>query len=92
MFRSVIYRTCEHCVSNMGDFGHTDMLNTDSSRVTRDSGFSELLRSAEQLSAAVEGNEELPQVERNLRQILEASNELWSRVTQTGTQDNQVQA
>ena len=57
-----------------------------------DTGFSELLRSAERLSAAVEGNEELPQVERNLRQILEASNELWSRVTQTGTQDNQVQA
>ncbi|XP_053999246.1 nuclear pore complex protein Nup93-like [Hylaeus anthracinus] len=76
----------------MGDFGHIDMLATDSSQVKRDSGFSELLRSAEQLSAAVEGNEELPQVERNLRQILEASNELWSRVTQTGTQDNQVQA
>ncbi|XP_053982478.1 nuclear pore complex protein Nup93-like [Hylaeus volcanicus] len=76
----------------MSDFGHIDMLATDSSQVKRDSGFSELLRSAEQLSAAVEGNEELPQVERNLRQILEASNELWSRVTQTGTQDNQVQA
>ena len=76
----------------MSDLGHTDMLTTDSSRVMGDSGFSELLRSAEQLSAAVEGNEELPQVERNLRQILDASNELWSRVTQTGTQDNQVQA
>lgn len=76
----------------MSDLGHTDMLSADSSRVMDDSGFSELLRSAEQLSAAVEGNEELPQVERNLRQILDASNELWSRVTQTGTQDNQVQA
>ncbi|CAK9828479.1 Nuclear pore complex protein Nup93 [Anthophora retusa] len=76
----------------MSDLGFTDMLNTDSSRVSGDTGFSELLRSAERLSAAVEGNEELPQVERNLRQILEASNELWSRVTQTGTQDNQVQA
>ncbi|OAD54318.1 Nuclear pore complex protein Nup93 [Eufriesea mexicana] len=76
----------------MSDLGCTDMFNTDSSRVIRDTGFSELLRSAERLSAAVEGNEELPQVERNLRQILEASNELWSRVTQTGTQDNQVQA
>ncbi|XP_076242702.1 nuclear pore complex protein Nup93 [Calliopsis andreniformis] len=76
----------------MTDLGHVDMLNTDSTPVSGDSGFSELLRSAEQLSAAVEGNEELPQVERNLRQILEASNELWSRVTQTGTQDNQVQA
>ena len=57
-----------------------------------DSDFNELLRSAEQLSAAVEGSGELPQVERNLRQIFEASNELWSRVTQTGTQDSQVQA
>ncbi|XP_015127449.1 nuclear pore complex protein Nup93 [Diachasma alloeum] len=57
-----------------------------------DSDFNELLRSAEQLSAAVEGSGELPQVERNLRQILEASNELWSRVTQSGTQDTQVQA
>ncbi|XP_012265471.2 nuclear pore complex protein Nup93-like [Athalia rosae] len=57
-----------------------------------DSDFNELLRSAEQLSAAVEGNGELPQVERNLRQILEASNELWSRVAQPGSQDNQVQA
>jgi len=76
----------------MGDTGHADMLPADTTRVTADSGFSELLRSAEQLSAAVEGNEDLPQVERNLRQILEASNELWSRVTQTSTQDNEAQA
>ncbi|KAG6798255.1 nuclear pore complex protein Nup93 [Apis mellifera caucasica] len=76
----------------MSDPGFTDMLTSDSSRVSGDTGFSELLRSAERLSAAIEGNEELPQVERNLRQILEASNELWSRVTQTGTQDNQRQA
>lgn len=57
-----------------------------------DSDFNDLLRSAEQLSAAVEGTGQLPQVERNLRQIFQASNELWSRVTQTGTQDNQSQA
>jgi nuclear pore complex protein Nup93 len=75
----------------MSDTGHADML-TDIARLTTDSGFSDLLRSAEQLSAAVEGNEELPQVERNLRQLLEASNELWSRVTQTSTQDNEAQA
>ncbi|XP_034946888.1 nuclear pore complex protein Nup93-like [Chelonus insularis] len=56
-----------------------------------DSDFNELLRSAEQLSAAVEATGE-PQVERNLRQILEASNELWSRVTQTSNQDTQVHA
>lgn len=76
----------------MGDTGHADMLPADTARLTTDSGFSELLRSAEQLSAAVEGNEDLPQVERNLRQLLEASNELWSRVTQTSTQDNEAQA
>lgn len=57
-----------------------------------DTDFNELLREAEQLSAAVEGNGELPQVERNLRQILQDSNELLSRVIQTGAQDNQVQA
>lgn len=79
-------------VRNMGDTGHTEMLPADTTRLMADSGFSELLRSAEQLSAAVEGNEDLPQVERNLRQILEASNELWSRVTQTSTQDNEAQA
>lgn len=77
---------------NMGDTGHVDTLSSDSARLTADSGFSDLLRSAEQLSAAVEGNEELPQVERNLRQVLEASNELWARVTQTSTQDNEAQA
>ncbi|KAI4502766.1 hypothetical protein M0802_001810 [Mischocyttarus mexicanus] len=77
----------------MVDPAYSDISGIDSSRInTGTSGFSELLRSAEQLSAAVEGSEELPQVERNLRQILEASNELWSRVAQTATQDNQVQA
>ncbi|XP_014473557.1 PREDICTED: nuclear pore complex protein Nup93-like [Dinoponera quadriceps] len=76
----------------MGDTGHADVLTSDSARLATDSGFSDLLRSAEQLSAAVEGNEELPQVERNLRQVLEASNELWARVTQTSTQDNEAQA
>lgn len=85
--------SCSHVQQlNMGDTGNTDILTTDSARLTADSGFSELLRSAEQLSAVVEGNEDLPQVERNLRQILEASNELWSRVTQTSTQDNEAQA
>ncbi|XP_001607183.1 nuclear pore complex protein Nup93 [Nasonia vitripennis] len=57
-----------------------------------DSDLNELLRRAEQMAADVEGNGELPQVERNLRQILDGSNEIWSQMTQTGTQDNQVQA
>ncbi|CAB0044628.1 unnamed protein product [Trichogramma brassicae] len=57
-----------------------------------DSDLNELLRKAEQMAADVEGNGELPQVERNLRQILDGSNEIWSQMTQTGSQDNQVQA
>lgn len=76
----------------MGDTGHADMLPIDTTRLTTDSGFSELLRSAEQISAAAEGNDDMPHVDRNLQQILEASNELWSRVTQTTTQDNEAQA
>lgn len=76
----------------MGDTGHADMLSIDTTRLTADSGFSELLRSAEQISAAAEGNDDMPHVDRNLQQILEASNELWCRVTQTATQDNEAQA
>ncbi|XP_067007700.1 nuclear pore complex protein Nup93 [Anabrus simplex] len=55
-----------------------------------ESDFKELLYAAEQLSAEVEGSGELPKVERTLRQVLEASTELWSRVTQTGAQDIQA--
>jgi nuclear pore complex protein Nup93 len=55
-----------------------------------ESDFSELLHAAEQLSAEVEGSGDLPKVERTLRQVLEASTELWSRVTQTGAQDIQA--
>jgi hypothetical protein len=55
-----------------------------------ESDFSELLHAAEQLSAEVEGSGDLPKVERTLRQVLEASTELWSRVTQTGAQDVQA--
>jgi len=55
-----------------------------------ESDFSELLHAAEQLSAEVEGSGDLPKVERTLRQVLEASTELWSRVTQAGAQDTQA--
>ncbi|XP_063234645.1 nuclear pore complex protein Nup93-like isoform X2 [Bacillus rossius redtenbacheri] len=57
-----------------------------------DPDFNELLQAAEQLSAEVEGTTELPKVERTLRQVLEASNELWSRVAQSGTGTEDVQA
>ncbi|XP_011499100.1 PREDICTED: nuclear pore complex protein Nup93-like [Ceratosolen solmsi marchali] len=57
-----------------------------------DSDLNELLRIAEQMAADVEGNGDLPQVQRNLRQILYSSNEIWLQMKQTGTQDNQVNA
>ncbi|RZF45349.1 hypothetical protein LSTR_LSTR002792 [Laodelphax striatellus] len=49
--------------------------------------FNDLLRQAEQLSAKIDGSEELPRVERSLRQVLDASQELWSKVATTGSQD-----
>ncbi|XP_071448699.1 nuclear pore complex protein Nup93-like [Hetaerina americana] len=55
-----------------------------------ESEFQDLLHAAEQLSSDAMGGGQLPRVERNLRQVLEASQELWSRVTQTGGQDTQA--
>ncbi|XP_045766875.1 nuclear pore complex protein Nup93-like [Maniola jurtina] len=55
-----------------------------------DEDFSKLLQQAEQLTTEIEGNEELPRVERSLGQVLEASHELYSRVIQSGP--NQIQA
>lgn len=55
-----------------------------------DADFSSLLHAAEQLATDVEGNEELPRVERSLGQVLEASQELYSKVTQTGAHDIQA--
>lgn len=54
------------------------------------SDFSELLQDAEKLTTNLEGTSELPKVERSLRQVLEASNELYSRVAQTGAKDIQA--
>nr|CAD7428199.1 unnamed protein product [Timema monikensis] len=54
------------------------------------SDFNELLQAAEQLSADVEGTGELPRVERTLREVLDASSELWTRVAQTGPQNIQA--
>ncbi|XP_050670495.1 nuclear pore complex protein Nup93-like [Leptidea sinapis] len=55
-----------------------------------DEDFSKLLQQAEQLTTEIEGNEDLPRVERSLGQVLEASNELYSRVIQSGTNDIQA--
>nr|CAD7462914.1 unnamed protein product [Timema tahoe] len=54
------------------------------------SDFNELLQAAEQLSADVEGTGELPRVERTLREVLDASSELWTRVAQIGPQNIQA--
>ncbi|KAJ8920594.1 hypothetical protein NQ315_004733 [Exocentrus adspersus] len=54
------------------------------------SDFSDLLQEAEKLTSDLEGTTELPKVERSLKQVLEASNDLYSRVAQTGAQDIQA--
>ncbi|GIY44503.1 nuclear pore complex protein Nup93 [Caerostris extrusa] len=50
-------------------------------------GFTDLLQQAEQLTADIDGEGELPRVERNLRQIVDAGQQLWSRTTQTVSKD-----
>jgi nuclear pore complex protein Nup93 len=42
-------------------------------------GFSDLLQQAEQLTAEMDTGTDLPRVERNLQQVLEAGQRLWSR-------------
>lgn len=54
------------------------------------SDFTDLLFEAEKLTTSVDGTNDLPKVDRSLRQVLEASNELYSRVAQTGTKDIQA--
>uniref|UniRef100_A0A8D8YAM1 Nuclear pore protein n=1 Tax=Cacopsylla melanoneura TaxID=428564 RepID=A0A8D8YAM1_9HEMI len=50
----------------------------------------DLLHAAEQLECEAQGIGRLPRIERSLRQLTEASNELWSKVTTTGAQDIQA--
>ncbi|XP_050302655.1 nuclear pore complex protein Nup93-like [Anthonomus grandis grandis] len=52
--------------------------------------FSDLLKQAEQLTHELEGTSELPRVERSLKQVLDASNDLYSRVAQSGSKDIQA--
>ncbi|XP_066153921.1 nuclear pore complex protein Nup93 [Euwallacea fornicatus] len=54
------------------------------------SDFSDLLQEAEKLTNEIEGTTELPKVERSLKQVLEDSNDLYSRVAQTGSKDIQA--
>ncbi|KAM7288940.1 nuclear pore complex protein Nup93 [Ixodes scapularis] len=50
-------------------------------------GFGELLQQAEQLTADIDGNTDLPRVQRNLKQILEEGQQLWSRTAQLSAKD-----
>ncbi|XP_071785698.1 nuclear pore complex protein Nup93-like [Asterias amurensis] len=50
-------------------------------------GFGDLLRDAEQLTANVDSGAELPRVERNLHQIMESSQRLWTKTAQVGAPD-----
>lgn len=56
-----------------------------------DEELSSLVLAAEQLASQLDNGSlgELPRVERNLRQIMEASNQLWIRTSQSGGQENQ---
>lgn len=44
-----------------------------------DTSFDDLLHRAEQLTAEIDGESELPRVQRNLKQLLEAGEQLWTR-------------
>ncbi|KAL1513451.1 hypothetical protein ABEB36_002861 [Hypothenemus hampei] len=52
--------------------------------------FSDLLQEAERLTNDLECTNELPTVDRSLKQVLEASNDLYSRVAQSGSKDIQA--
>lgn len=50
-------------------------------------GFDDLLYQAEQLSAEVNKDLEMPRVKRNLPQLLEACNQLWTRTSMNASRD-----
>ncbi|XP_073987086.1 nuclear pore complex protein Nup93-like isoform X1 [Rhodnius prolixus] len=55
-----------------------------------DVDFSDLVNEAEHLATEFEAIGELPKIERSIKQVLEASQALWTRVTATGPQDLQA--
>lgn len=52
--------------------------------------FNALLQQAQRLTSETQACEELPRVESTISQVLQATKELHSRVTQTGAQDIQA--
>ena len=56
------------------------------------SSFGDLLQQAEQLTADMDSGWELPRVERNLHQLAEAGQRLWSQTTGAAGDNAQVKA
>lgn len=52
--------------------------------------FNSLLADAQKLNNGTNSTDSLPRVERSIQQVLQATHELHSRVTQTGAQDIQA--
>ncbi|XP_077993570.1 nuclear pore complex protein Nup93-like [Glandiceps talaboti] len=50
-------------------------------------GFGELLQQAEQLTADMDSGTDLPRVDRNIHQIMEAGQRLWTKTAQAAVQD-----
>ena len=55
-------------------------------------GFSDLVQQAEQLTADMDSGGELPRVERNLHQIMEAAARMATRTPQLGQDSSDVKA
>lgn len=55
-------------------------------------GFGDLLHQAEQLTAEMDSGTDLPRVERNLQQILETGQRLWTRTAQISQDATDVKA
>lgn len=52
--------------------------------------FTDLLQEAQKITVEIEGSKELPKVDRSIRQVLDASNDLYAKVAQSGAKDIQA--
>lgn len=51
------------------------------------SNLDDLLHRAEQLTASIDGNLEMPRIERNLKQLLDAGDQMWARTAASASKD-----
>ena len=56
-------------------------------QIMSEGGFSELVQQASRLTTDMDTAAPLPRVQRNLKQLLQAGEQLWARTAQTGAQD-----